>query len=199
MEAGEPAEQVAEGDQERPHRLFGRQRSCGDEFLGTGTGQPGPVPVRPGPPGPAGVRAMLQDDRSSLRPSPAELGVIAMVQGGPCRVEGLGQARQCPPVPGRAPRDAGRPVTPQADRADGDNGGGLALAYLTPAIPATPDRESPGLAISGPPRSLPGRRGGVHAGPPGAAGLVSISTRQAWTWAIDELSFAASSRPDRWI
>ena len=50
MEAGEPAEQVGEGDKEPPHRPLGRQRPPGEELLGAGAAQPGPIPVRPGPP-----------------------------------------------------------------------------------------------------------------------------------------------------
>jgi len=122
-----------------------------------------------------------------------------MVQSCPRGIEGFGQSGQCPPLPGCPPRDAGRAVAPQADRADREDGGGLAVAQLIPAIPATHRRQSPSLAIIVLPGSLQGRRGSAHPDPPGAAGLASISTRQAWTWAIEEFSFAASSRPDRWI
>ena len=142
---------------------------------------------------------MLQHDRCRLRPGPAEPGVIAMAQGSTRRVERLDKAGYRLPVPGRPPRNAGRAVAPQASRAYGDDGCSLAVQQLTPAIPAMPGggRELAGTSVL--PGLRPGCRGGVHAIPPGAAGPVSISTRQACTWAIEAFSFAASSRPDRWI
>ena len=70
---------------------------------------------------------MLQDDRCRHRASAPEAAVIAVMQGSPCRVERLGQARQRRPVPRGQPRDANCPAAPQAPGPERDDGGGLAI------------------------------------------------------------------------
>jgi len=210
VEVGEVAEQVTQGDQERPDRRLGRQRLSGRELLRAGTTQLRPVPARPPPPGPARPRAVLQDDRRRMPPGAAEPRVLAVMQGGPGSIQRLDQAGQHRPLGSGPSRDPVRAVAAQSGRAERGDRGDLAIHQPRPAIPG--HRLNPN-DLRGDLTVLTGRirsrsrshaRSGVHRRPVAgslvsASSSVSISTRQAWICVIEEASFADNSRPDRWM
>ena len=98
VEVGEPAEQVGQSHDVRPHRRLGRRRLRGDEPAGTGPAQPRPLPRRPAPPGPAGVRAVLQDRARRVRARASVTHVLAVMQHGEGLIERFDQAGQRIPL-----------------------------------------------------------------------------------------------------
>jgi hypothetical protein len=97
VEVVEAAEQVADRDQERPHRGLGRCHPGGQERLRARSAQPRPVGRRPRPVDAAGLDAVLQHQPSRVRAGASVTGIGLVVQQGPRVIQWPGQAGQlCP-------------------------------------------------------------------------------------------------------
>src|SRR5450756_2769508 len=67
LRVGEATEQIAERNEEGPHRDLGRQCPRGQELLGARAAQRRPVRSRPSPVGPTRFGAVLQDQTRRVR------------------------------------------------------------------------------------------------------------------------------------
>ncbi len=203
VEVGEPAEQVGQGDHERPHRRLGRQRLRGHELRARWRRTAAPTPTASSPTSCGRCR------RSAATRSPPRAH----------RRGGTGRRRRDAARP--RPRPAARPAGPahasaarvrrgmptaRLRRSPAGPSASSAAASLVeqrdPAVPAASHRQGarrpaavrrrPARAVATavmPRRPVRPRSGsGEHADPP-ARGSAPC----------EEFSFAARSRPDRWM
>ena len=202
LRVGEATEQIAERNEEGPHRDLGRQCPRGQELLGARAAQRRPVRSRPSPVGPTRFGAVLQDQTRRVRAgSPIPCGGCVMqhrpglVQRGDQPGEGVPPRRASVSAPRAAATQIGRPELEQRPQL---RGGELPLPVV--AVQVQWERPRPPLgqrAIANDPSCA-----GVHVRSPVAAPVpaaVSWLTRCAWICAIERFSLAARSRPDRWM
>ena len=146
LEVAEPAELPGQREQERAHRSLGRSRLGRAELRGAGPDQPRPLPAGPGPVGPAGPRAVRQDQPGGVAAGAAQVAW--------CR-RGAAQ-----PAPRPAARPAGRARATARRRhaaASRARGCGASRSHRAGSAPASRPRSArrAGRSATGPSRHRP--------------------------------------------
>jgi hypothetical protein len=198
VERGKSAQQVGVGEQIRACAGAHLPRPRLPELTGAGPDQVGPVLRGPRQVRPAQLGAPSQHERGRVPGEPPLMAGIWMpVQRGPGVVEGLRQ------LPDRPPGRRAQVAVSAPEQFQPENAQAVHLGHGELALPGA------AFQVNGPwPGRRAGRAGGSRRRCPGHAQRspagwsprrASVSTRQAWMWSMDLLSFSARSRPDRWI